>query len=320
MKILFFSPAIWAIPISLGHAFEWTDTEGKHLDLTHDGRSIARYIYEPIDESSAKRREATYKPFCHIYDRYLKDQFITKGPGGQFTHHRGIFYGFSRVSYTDRDGEKHEKIDTWHCRGGHLVHREFLEHSADSESASFTSLIDWVGDDGRPFAEEKRSMTFSMSGDDILVDFGSTLTPTVPEMRVDGDPQHAGFQFRAHNDVNDQHKSATYYIRPDTGIAKMGETINWSTKLDDKTTRNLPWKAMSFVVHDKRYTVCYLDHPENPKPARYSERDYGRFGSYFSADLVPKEPLTVRYRLVIHQGEMKSEEVAQHSERFLRNQ
>ena len=94
MKILFFSPAIWAIPISLGHAFEWTDTKGKHLDLTHDDRPLARYIYEPIDESSPQRREATYKPFCHIYDRHLKNHFITKGPGGQFTHHRGIFYGF----------------------------------------------------------------------------------------------------------------------------------------------------------------------------------------------------------------------------------
>jgi hypothetical protein len=320
MKSLPFFAVILGIPLSIGYAFEWTDTEGKYLDLKHDDRPIARYIYEPIDESSLERREATYKPFCHIYDRYLKDQFITKGPGGKFTHHRGIFYGFSQISYTDRNGEKHEKIDTWHCRRGHLVHREFLEQSADSKSASFTSLIDWIGDDGKSFAEEKRSMTFTMSGVDIIVDFKSILTPTVPEMHVDGDPQHAGFQFRAHNDVNDKHKSATYYIRPETGIAEMGETINWSAKLDNKTTRNLPWKAMSYIVHNKRYTVCYLDHSKNPKPARYSERDYGRFGSYFAADLVPKEPLTVRYRLVIRQGEMKAEEVAKHSEIFLSDQ
>ena len=298
-------------------SFEWTDTKGEYLDLKHGSRNIARYVYETIDESTPERREATYKPFCHIYHWYSKDKFITKGPGGKFTHHRGIFYGFSKTSYTDRNGKKHEKIDTWHCRRGHLVHREFVDKTAGKDSASFTSLIDWVGDDGKSFAEEKRTMTFSMEGSDVIVDFQSTLTPTVPEMRVDGDPQHAGFQFRAHNDVHDKHKNATYYIRPETGIGAAGETINWSAKLDNKRTRDLPWKAMCFTVHDRRYTVSYLDHPDNPKPARYSERDYGRFGSYFATDINTEKPLTVNYRLVIHQGEFEAEEVAKQSEAFL---
>ena len=74
---------------------------------------------------------------------------------------------------------------------------------------------------------------------------------------------------------------------------------------------------MCFTVHDRRYTVSYLDHPDNPKPARYSERDYGRFGSYFATDINTEEPLTVNYRLVIHQGEFEAEEVAKQSEAFL---
>ena len=61
---------------------------------------------------------------------------------------------------------------------------------------------------------------------------------------------------------------------------------------------------MSFVVNGQRYTCCYLDHPSNPKPARYSERDYGRFGSYFEYDLEPAKPLDVRYRIWLQPGEM----------------
>jgi hypothetical protein len=53
-----------------------------------------------------------------------------------------------------------------------------------------------------------------------------------------------------------------------------------------------------------RFTVCYLDSPNNPKPARFSERDYGRFGSYFEYDLKPEESFSVNYRVWIQEGVM----------------
>ncbi|MEX2577856.1 MAG: DUF6807 family protein [Verrucomicrobiales bacterium] len=297
--------------------FEWTDTEGEHLDLAHDGRPVARYVYEPIDESSPERREETYKPFCHLYQPGSDDSFITKGPGGKFTHHRGVFYGFSKISYTDEEGRVHKNIDTWHCRQAHQVHRKFVAKGSDEESAHFTSLIDWIDNEGNTFAQEERTMRFSMKEDDVVVDFESTLTPTVPSVRLDGDPQHAGFQFRAHNDVNEVTQKSTYYIRPGSGAGKPGVAINWSAKNDTEKTRDLPWKALCFVLDKKTYTVCYLDHPTNPKPARHSERQYGRFGSYFATDATPNEPLSVQYRLVVRQGEMEPEEAAELSREFV---
>lgn len=296
--------------------FEWKDTEGKYFDLKSKSRSIARYVYEPIDDSSAERREETYKPFCHIYRPSSKDSFLTKGPGGKFTHHRGIFYGFSKCSYTDESGELHENIDTWHCRKAHQIHRKFLKQEAGEDSASFTAAIDWIDNEGKVFAKEERTMTFSLDENDIVVDFESTLAPTVPSVRLDGDPQHAGFQFRANNDVNENTKNATYYLRP-AGKGEPGQTINWSSKLDNDRTKNQDWKAMCFTLDEKQYTVVYLDHPENPKPSRYSERDYGRFGSYFVADVPKDDPLTVNYRLVIHSGEMEVEEAAALHEAFV---
>lgn len=299
--------------------FAWTDTEGKHLELSHDGAPVARYVYEAIDESTPERREETYKPFCHVYRPGSSEDFLTKGPGGKFTHHRGIYYGFSKVSYTGEDGKTRANIDTWHCRKAHQVHRSFLKQEANADSASVTSLIDWIDNEGAVFAKEERTMTFSFQGKDIVVDFDSTLKSEVPEIRLDGDPQHAGFQFRAHNDVNDKTKGKTYYIRPETGAAKPGQTINWSAKNDTDATRDLPWKAMCFELDDKVYTVAYLDSPENPKPARFSERDYGRFGSYFMKTVTKQAPLTIDYRLVIRAGTMTPEEVAALSKDFTTN-
>jgi hypothetical protein len=61
---------------------------------------------------------------------------------------------------------------------------------------------------------------------------------------------------------------------------------------------------MSFVAHGERFTVLRVDHPDNPKDARGSERDYGRFGDYFEYELTPTKPLTVRYRVWIQAGEL----------------
>lgn len=299
--------------------FSWKDTGGKYLDLTHGSRSIARYVYEPIDDSSTERRDETYKPFCHLYEWWSRDSFLTKGPGGKYTHHRGIFYGFSRISYTDEAGVEHEKVDTWHCRKAAQVHREFTAQEATADRASFTSRIDWLGDDGKAFASEERTMDFSLKDKDIVVDFTSTLTPLVSSLRLDGDPQHAGFQFRASQSVFEKTANATTYIRPVSGVGEPGATINWSPKTDNEQTRNQPWKGMAFRLNDKTYTVAYLDSPENPKPARYSERDYGRFGSYFATGVTKEKPLTVTYQLVIRQGEMTPEEIDAMSKAFAGN-
>ncbi len=73
---------------------------------------------------------------------------------------------------------------------------------------------------------------------------------------------------------------------------------------------------MSFVLGNQRYTVAYLDHPGNPKEARFSEREYGRFGSYFEYTIEKDKPLTVNYRLWLQDGLMQPDHVAALSYNF----
>ena len=65
---------------------------------------------------------------------------------------------------------------------------------------------------------------------------------------------------------------------------------------------------MSFVIDGKRYTVLRINHPDNPKETRGSERDYGRFGDYFEYDLTPDKPLKLKYRVWVQEGEMTVEQ------------
>ena len=57
----------------------------------------------------------------------------------------------------------------------------------------------------------------------LQIDFDSTLSTTQPKVTLDGD-QHAGFQFRASNEVAESNAKQTFYIRPKDGKDEMGKT------------------------------------------------------------------------------------------------
>lgn len=309
-----FAAVLLAQALPLAHAgkgFEWKDESGKHADLLLEGKKIVRYVYERMNPAD---RERTYKPFNHVYQADGKD-FLTKGPGGRYTHHRGIYFGFSKCSAKDKAG-KPVNVDTWHCKRAYQTHEKFLTLEGGKDQAAQKTEIAWRTDDGGIFATEERQLVFSKRKDGSLqVDFTSKLSTEQDKVGLDGDPQHAGFQFRASNEVAASTAKQTYYVRPVDGQDAPGKTKNWP---GNKDMTNLLWKGQSVVVGGARYFTVYLDHPDNPKPSYYSERDYGRFGSYFKAEFTPKKPLIVRYRLVVYQGERTPEECTALSAEFVK--
>jgi hypothetical protein len=291
----------------------WQDQAGHHVDLKLGSRKIVTYHYERFDESTPADRVRTYKVFHHVYSPN-GDRIITGGlnddPKVHSPHHRGIFYGFNRITYGDG-----KKADTWHCiDGAFQQHERFLAFEQGPILGRHRVEISWHGKDVA-FATEERELTVYNVPGGHLIEFASRLRTTSGRVRIDGDPQHAGFQFRAHNDVDAFTTNQTIFIRPE-GMGTPGGTRNW----DPQTRRgpvNMPWNAMSFVLGTNRYSVAYLDHPDNPKEARFSEREYGRFGSYFEYTIEKDKSLTVSYRLWVRDGLMKPEEVATLSKDFL---
>jgi hypothetical protein len=278
--------------------FAWEHVENQYAELSYRGRPVLRYMCRPLDNSSPQAREETYKVYHHLYDP-SGTRPVTKGPGGKFSHHRGLFYGFNRIRYGDA-----ARVDVWHCGGkAHQSHQGFLAEAAGPVMGRHTVRVDWHGPGDAVFATEKREMTVYAVPGGQLVEFASRLSSTVGKVTLDGDPQHAGFQFRAAQEVADGDQRLTHYLRPD-GKGKPGETRNWSAKDPRPDCVNLPWNAMSFAIDGKRYTAVYLDKPANPKEARYSERTYGRFGSYFEYVLDEGRDLEINYRVWLQEGEM----------------
>ena len=311
---------------------QWTrgGTSTPYLRGESGKRPLLLYMGEPYDPSTPDTRNRTYKVFHHMFSPG-SDVRLTNGgyadvkigdTAGEkkllYPHHRGLMFGFNRITY---DGNK--KADTWHCRGDDYVkHVKTLSTEEGPVLGRHRVLIDWHGSEKDVFAKEERELTaynlgvFGRYGKGTMVEFASRLKTTGGPVKLDGDPQHAGFQFRAANEVAEKHKNKTYFLRVNSK-GEPGATINWSGKNPPKGTVDVPWKAMSFVVGNKRYTVAYLDHPRNPGEARHSERNYGRFGYYFQYELTKDNPLLVNYRIWLQNGEMTREEVEGLSQEFV---
>jgi hypothetical protein len=294
--------------------FEGESSAGERwAELRRGSRPVWRYMHTPWAPAPEGKEKDTGNPtskvFHHVYDPAGKE-LLTNGAGGRFPHHRGLFYGFSKTSYGKNT------VDIWHCRGDvHQAHAGVAGISAGPVIGRHIVEVDWNGVGKKTFAKERRELTAYDVPGGTLIEFVSKLTPTGDPVKVDGDPQHAGFHFRARNEVAEKTAKQTIYIRPD-GTDKPARTRNWDGK-KNTTHVNLPWLAMSFVAGGKRYTAAYLDRPDNPKEARFSERDYGRFGSYFVATATKEKPLVVRYRVWLQEGQMTPDEVKAKSAAFV---
>jgi len=311
--------------------FNWVENEHGFNTLERAGasdvapdapRPFLRYMRAAYDNSSAEKRNRTYKVFHHLFE-HSGNRLVTNGGHTDpytdektllYPHHRGLMYAFNKIAYGE--GLK-LKADTWHAMPGdtHQEHDKILFQEAGFVLGRHRVQIKWCGAKSDVFAIEERELTVYDIVGGTLVEFASRLKTTGGKVRLDGDPQHAGFQFRAANEVAGKESAKqTYYLRPD-GKGEMGATRNWDPKTREGPV-NLPWDAMSFVLGGKRYTVAYLNSPQNPKESRFSERDYGRFGCYFEYDLTAEHPLVVNYRVWLQDGEMTGDQVAALYEAF----
>jgi hypothetical protein len=300
-------------PAATGFAFK--DTAGQYIDVYLDGRAVARYMYAS-DTSTPEKADETYKPYLHVLNAEGTAP-ITKGPGGFYTHHRGIFFGWQKVGF---DGKKY---NLWEMGGDNRqVHLKFLAQTAEADRATFTSQVAWNLADGKTIIEESRTFTFHRCPAPALalIDFSATVKAVAGDLTLDGDPEHGGVQYRPADEVD---RKATEYCLPKDAVEPpldpnaefqvMAETKEGKTAAITKIAKtDLPWAAESYVLGGKTYYVQEMSHPDNPKGTLWSAyRDYGRFGAFPGAELKNGETLTVRYRFWVSAGPAPSREELQ---------
>jgi hypothetical protein len=280
---------VWTATLNSGKAkrketFSFKHTPGKHFDVLLNSKPVTRYMCER-DTTDDTTKHNTYKVYNHVFDE-TGEKMLTKGPGGQFTHHRGIFIGFSKTTANGK------KCDTWHMRGAVQKHDKIVKKTAGPVLARYTALINWNQGEDTPMISEQREITVYNQGDSaiLLLDFRTKITAVSSDIILDGDPEHAGCQYRPHNDVS-KNKSAKYLFHKDG--------------LNLKKDKDLPWAALTYKLNDKQYHVQHMSGPSIPKGNTYSAyRNYGRFGAYFKKPIAEGETLELRYRFYVAKGDM----------------
>mgnify|MGYP006271757113 CR=1 FL=1 len=263
--------------------FRWAERSEILMNLSYGGRPVMGYFHPQFDPDDI---EHTKKPFHHVYSPTESGVLLTKGVGGRFSHHRGIFYGYNHVHV----GE--ETYDIWHANNGeHSQHIEVLEAWEGPVMGGHTVRIDWIDREGEAFIREHRTLrAFRQPGGQAWIDFDTELESLRGDIALQGDRQHAGVQFRAAQEVA-ENQETTRYLRPETWAhLEPDQQYNGDDYLD------LPWNAIRFLIDDTRYTVAYLTDPSNPDGARFSERLYGRFGEYIPDELAADETYTLHYQ------------------------
>ncbi len=266
-------------------AFDITVADKDHVDVSNDGKVVAKLMMAN-DLSTPEKHHETYKPYLHVFDASGATR-LTKGAGFNFTHHRGIFLGFSKISYGGKS------YDRWHMKGGDQVVTKIVP--GDS---GFTASINWQGDTTDPFLTEERHFAFSAPAKPFYlgIDMTSAIKAVSGEAEISGDPEHAGAQFRPSELVDTK---TTTYIFP-------GENI------DAHKVKDLPWAAEVFTVEGKTFTVVILNHPDNPKETATSAyRDYGRFGMFPKGKATAEAPFKLHYQWLVAEGDVRDAAVFQ---------
>jgi hypothetical protein len=182
------------------------------------------------------------------------------------------------------------------------LHQRVLEKTAGPAMARSKVLVHWkTADDGEVVLSEERTTTHWRVDTPglLLLDFTSTVTAVTADVDLNGDPEHAGFQFRPSNALAEK----------PTGGTRKAKYLFHEDGADPKKHLDLPWVALDYALSGRPYSVLYVRHPDNPKGAKYSAyRDYGRFGSWLRHKLKKGESLTLRYRIYVVNAPMPARE------------
>ncbi|QOV44775.1 PmoA family protein [Streptomyces chromofuscus] len=230
------------------------------------------------------------------------------GAGADHPHHRGVWTG-----HRDVDG-----ADFWTEFAGHgrIAHRTLDELTEGPGEVRVSHSLDWLDAHGVLRLTERRSLRFhgSMPDGPRLIDVSTSLTPVDGPVRL-GDTKEAGMvALRVAPSMEENNGG-----RVENSGGDVGEAHCWG--------RPAAWCDYSGQVDGEVVGVAVFDHPDNPRhPTPWHVRAYGLLAAnpFGHRDFFPgqdrdgslrlgvHEPVTFRYRLLLHLGDATAGRVADH--------
>lgn len=282
------------------------DRKGHTIDVRIGGQPFTAFHFGP----------EVPKPFLHPL-RANDGTVVTRsypmerveGEQTDHPHHRGVWFSHGEVNGIDFWANEKEQ------RGRGIKGTIELDAISAVESGSprgrIEALFAWNDPNGVRMLTERRSMQFSRSGLDNVVDFDIELTAMVDSVHF-GDTKEGTFAVRIATELEEPHLGAK-------GIARTGRIVNAEGLASETRAwgKRSAWVDYSGSIAGKPMGIAIFDHPSNPRhPTYWHVRGYGLFAANvfgehdFHADetrdgsitLARGETLRFRYRVLVHPG------------------
>ncbi len=297
MKIKVFSPAgLIMILLSL-HAvsqpgIKATQT-GKRIDVTVNNRFFTSYLFADNEKY----------PFFFPVNGPKSGSSLTSMRNGEYPHHSSLFFGCDRVNGGNYWQEGLER--------GRIVSAGASISEQDSLHVVITDECSWERPDTPSPVRDKRKIVITAPSPGLIqIDFEIKLT-MLQDVTIEK-TNHSLFSVR---------------MDPDLSVKYGGFMVNASGDNGEKGTfgKSSPW--MDYYGKRGEFTegIAILQHPANPDyPAPWFTRDYGFFSPtslYWPYDgnatyIGKGEIITMRYRVLVHEGDTQTAGIAREFEKF----
>lgn len=171
-----------------------------------DGRIAVQLVQRAPDAADPR---AAIKVYHHL--TAPDGRRITKGEGGKFEHHRGLFVGWNHTRWNGADH------DFWHMpRGERQRFAGYVEPAELGMGADAQVIaVDWCTAAGDVVVRERRGVELVAQSDErYTLLLRIELTAPNGDVQLTGDPQHSGQQLRALQRFAEDGAEPVRYLRP----------------------------------------------------------------------------------------------------------
>ena len=301
------------------------DREGNTIKVMIGGQPFTTYYFGP---------EAP-KPYLHPL-RNAQGIVVTRGfpmrkdiPGEStdHPHHRAMYFAHGNINGIDFWSEAQFEEKTTEVAHGVQYTSETLQHGrtvfkkldqvqGGEDSGSLRATFNLVGPDGKTIAEETQAYVFSGDAKARIIDCTFTITALKDPVKME-DTKEGTFAIRL---VKALEEPNGRMLNSEGGV---GEKQIWGKRAS--------WVDYSGTVKGSKLGIAIFDNPTNPKhPTYWHARGYGLFavnpfGEHDflndktrdgSITIAPGKSLTLRYRVLIHDGDAAEAKVAEAYARY----
>ncbi|OHB59573.1 MAG: hypothetical protein A2173_03985 [Planctomycetes bacterium RBG_13_44_8b] len=254
--------------------------------ITIAGKLFTYYKFEPSQKY----------PYFWPVNGPVSGQSVTTESSQPYPHHHSLFFGCDCVNGGNYWQEENKY--------GQIISQEPKIIEAKGASVVFTDVCHWQQPESKPIILDTRRIVITAPNENLrFIDFEINLKP-LTDIQIQK-TNHSLFSAR---------------VVPELSVSSGGTLINAEGKTGEKETFGVesPWCDYSGIRNGVTEGIAILQHPDNRWfPSKWFTRDYGFFSptpmNWFEDNqplkLAKGETLTLRYRVIIHSGDVKTADI-----------